>query len=59
MTEQEAKEALFKLNYEYMHHSPKERLELYDEYIKQRAEIQKNLRKAMLERKQNEQKMIR
>lgn len=59
MTEQEAKEALFKLNYEYMHHSPKERLELYDEYVKQRAEIQKNLRKAMLERKQNEQKMIR
>lgn len=59
MTEQEAKDALFKLNYEYMKHSPKERLELYDEYIKQRAEIQKLLRKAMFERKQNEKKMIR
>ena len=59
MTEQEAKEALFKLNYEYMHHSPKERLELYDEYVAKRAEIQKALRKAMLERKQNEKKLIR
>ena len=59
MTEQEAKDALFKLNFEYMHHSPKERLELYDEYIKQRAEIQKELRKAILERKQKEQKIIR
>lgn len=59
MTEQEAKDALFKLNFEYMHHSPKERLELYDEYIKQRAEIQKKLRKAILERKQKEQKIIR
>jgi len=59
MTEQEAKAATMKLNYEYMSHSPKERLELYDEYVAKRAEIQKELRKAMLERKQKEQKMIR
>ena len=59
MTEQEAKEALFNLNFEYMSHPPKQRLKLYDEYIQKRAEIQKELRKAMLERKQNEQKMIR
>ena len=59
MTEEEARDALFKIHWEYMKHSPKERLELYDEYVKQRAEIQKNLRKAMLERKQNEQKIIR
>lgn len=59
MTEQEAKESLFKLNYEYMKHAPKERLELYDGYIKQRGEIQKALRKAMFERKQNEKKIIR
>ena len=51
LTEQEAKEALFKLNYEYMHHSPKERLELYDEYVAKRAEIQKALRKIWGRRK--------
>lgn len=43
MTEQEAKEALFKIHYEYMMHTPKERLELYDEYQRKRNEIKKLL----------------
>ena len=34
MTELEAKEALFKLHLEYMDHTPKERLKLYEEYKK-------------------------
>ena len=32
MTEEEAKNALFKLHLEYMKHPPKERLKLYEEY---------------------------
>ena len=43
MTEQEAKDALFKLHFEYMSHTPKERLELYDEYQKKRSEIRQAL----------------
>lgn len=34
MTEDEAKQALFQINYEYMKHTPEERLKLYDGYKK-------------------------
>ena len=43
MTELESKEALFQLHKEYMTHKPKERLRLYDEYIKKRNEIKESL----------------
>ena len=43
MTEEEAKVALFKVHTEYMSHTPKERLRLYDEYRNKRAEIKKAL----------------
>lgn len=49
MTEQEAKEALFKLHFEYMSHTPKERLTLYDAYQKNRSEIRQALAMAKLE----------
>ena len=43
MTELESKEALFQLHREYMNHTPKERLELYDEYMRKRNEIKEAL----------------
>lgn len=43
MTEEESREALFRLNNEYMKHSSKERLELYEEYKSKRAEIRRQL----------------
>ena len=43
MTELESKEALFQLHKEYMSHTPKERLKLYDEYMKKRNEIKEAL----------------
>ena len=57
MTEQEAKEALFKLHFEYMMHPPKERLELYDEYQKKRGEIRSALTSLIMERREKELKM--
>lgn len=47
MTEDEAKKALFQVHYDYMMHSPKERLKLYDEYQRKRNEIKKALAKTM------------
>lgn len=47
MNEEEAKQALFKIHYEYMSHTPKERLELYDEYIEKRNKIKENLVQAL------------
>ena len=52
MTENEAKIALFELNREYMSHSKKERLKLYDEYIKNRNLIKEALIKNINEEKQ-------
>ena len=52
MTEEEARDALFKIHWEYMKHSPKERLELYDEYIENRKRIKKELAKLIFEKKQ-------
>ena len=43
MTEEEAKKALFKLHYEYMKHTPKERLKLYEEYKEKRNKIKEAL----------------
>lgn len=57
MTEQEAKDALFKLHFEYMMHTPKEREKLYDEYIEKRGKIKKELAMLMMERRQKELKI--
>lgn len=43
MTEEEAKKALFELHYEYMKHTPKERLKLYEEYKEKRNKIKEAL----------------
>ena len=51
MTEEEAKNALFELNKEYMSHSKKERLKLYDEYRKNRSIIREALIKYISEAK--------
>lgn len=50
MTEEEAKIALFKIHTEYMAHTPRERLKLYDEYQNKRAEV----RKALVDYKTND-----
>lgn len=51
MTEEEAREALFKLNFEYMKHPPKERLKLYEEYKEARAKIREELARNKLAEK--------
>lgn len=43
MTEEEAKIELFKIHKEYMKHTPKERLKLYDEYRKKRNKVKEAL----------------
>ena len=45
MTEDEARNALFQLHFEYMTHPPKERLKLYDEYREKRSKIREELTK--------------
>lgn len=50
MTEEEAKAELFKINLEYMKHTPEERLKLYDEYKANRERVRKELAKAKLEK---------
>ena len=50
MTEEESRNALFSLNKEYMSHSKKERLKLYDEYIKSRVAIKEALKQNILEK---------
>lgn len=54
MSEEEAKKALFELNYEYMSHTPKERLELYEKYQESRRKIKEALSNFVLEQKQME-----
>ena len=56
MTEQESRKALFELNAEYMSHSAKERLELYDEYQKKRSEIRHALAMSKVKKLQTERK---
>lgn len=58
MTEQEAKNALFKIHLEYMSHSPKERVKLYDEYQKARREIKDELAAYVNAHKNNEVKKV-
>jgi len=43
MTETEAKNELFKIHQEYMKHSPKERLKLYNEYREKRNKVKEAL----------------
>lgn len=43
MTEEEAKFQLFKIHQEYMKHSPKERLKLYNEYREKRNKVKEAL----------------
>lgn len=57
MTEDEARDALFKLHFDYITHPPKERLILYEEYKKRRQEIRTELANLMLEKKQKELKI--
>lgn len=57
MTEQEAKEALFKLHFDYMSHTPRERLTLYDGYQEKRSEIKKALAQSKIQNLKNKTKM--
>ena len=54
MTEEESRNALFQLHFEYMMHPPKERLQLYEEYHRKRGEIKSELAKLINERKEKE-----
>ena len=58
MTEEEAREALFKLHKEYMRHTKKERLSLYEEYRKNRLEIIRKLESNVNLKKLSELKVI-
>ena len=51
MTEYESTVALITLNREYMSHPPKERVKLYDEYIRKRGEIKEQLKTYIMETK--------
>lgn len=51
MTEEESKQAIFKLHQEYMNHTSKERLKLYNEYQQKRNEIKEQLKKSMQKKK--------
>lgn len=58
MTEEEAKNALFQIHYEYMSHTPKERLKLYDEYQQKRNFIKSELAKAVKDKVEESTKKI-
>ena len=51
MTEEEAKFELFKIHREYMKHSPKERLKLYNEYKEKRNRVKEALASLISSRK--------
>lgn len=57
MTEEEARCALFKLHQEYMKHTHQERLELYDDYQKNRCKIREELIKSVSEQKEEKIKV--
>ena len=59
MTEEEAKKALFQVHYEYMMHTPKERIALYDEYREKRNKIKHELARLYIAKKEEENKKIR
>ncbi len=54
MTEEELRQELFNLHFNYMKNPPKVRLKQYDEYREKRAEIREKLKKIIFERKQEE-----
>ena len=56
MTEEEARKALFQLHFEYMTHTPKERVKLYDEYQRNRSKIREELIKTLYKQKEKELK---
>lgn len=56
MNEEEAKEALFKINSEYMKHPPKERLRLYEQYKAKRALVHSLLEEYISEK--NKEKLL-
>lgn len=56
MTEQEAKEALFKIHFWYMSHPPKERIKIENEYQEKRNAVKKELARLFLEKKEMENK---
>lgn len=51
MTEEELRQELFDLHFNYMKNPPKVRLKQYDEYREKRAEIREKLKKLMLDKK--------
>lgn len=54
MTEEEARQALFDLHFNYMKNPPKVRLKLYDEYREEREKIRTELKRIMFEKRQEE-----
>lgn len=56
MTEKELKRALFDIKFEYMMHTPEEKEALYEEYLKKRGEIRKELAKLIREQRKKEVK---
>lgn len=46
MTEEESRQALFKIHLDYMKHTPQERLKLCDEYKANREKVKKELAKS-------------
>lgn len=56
MTEEEARNALFKIHFEYMTLPKEKRDEKYNDYQEKRRKIRKALAQAMSERKENEAK---
>ena len=57
MTPNESREALISLHFEYMNHSSKERLELYEEYRAKRNKIMEQLKKYQQENEESKVKM--
>lgn len=56
MTPDEAREALIALHFDYMTHSSKERLELYEEYRSKRNKIMEELKKYQQEKEESKVK---
>lgn len=57
MTEEELRQELFDLHFNYMKNPPKVRLKQYDEYREKRAQIREKLKKIVLEQKLEEIKI--
>lgn len=57
MTEEEAKAELFRIHFEYMSYSPKERLKKYEEYKEARNKVKAELALAIENSKSNQAKV--